>query len=193
MDDPLYKVLAPNGSPCPDPSCPCRDGDPCHYEDDPVTGTEGMVRGAGEGGGTDFDYLLNAMEIASGCERPREHGYKEKHEAVCQYVATLHEENERLKSAPRFMCPYCAGGETDDVDEVVAHCETCEARPEFHLKRALAALRKLAHAVCQADIGVNPDAPNCQLNLDDKVAQLAAHLDSTEPETARRGAETEEP
>lgn len=33
------RPICPHG----DPTCPCPDGDVCHYEDDPVTGTTAMT------------------------------------------------------------------------------------------------------------------------------------------------------
>ena len=169
---------------------------PCP-EDDPVTGTEGMVLSTGEGGGEgrwciwedcDGDPLYcrgHALEVGN---------VTDEHEAIHlrHDLATLRAENERLKAAPRFMCPYCVGGETDDVDEIVAHCETCEARPEFHLKRDLATLRKLAGKVLVAmeEWGAEEDGiPDGKPWL--SYEDLKAHLTSPEPETARRGAGTD--
>ena len=36
------------GERCSDPACPCQDGDVCHYEDDPITGTKAWPRLSGD-------------------------------------------------------------------------------------------------------------------------------------------------
>jgi len=43
-----------------DPTCPCQDGDPCHYRDDPVSGTKAwpIPASTSQAGSTEADYDL---------------------------------------------------------------------------------------------------------------------------------------
>jgi hypothetical protein len=42
-DGPALCTHHQRGCPFGDPTCPCQDGDVCHYRDDPVTGTKAMI------------------------------------------------------------------------------------------------------------------------------------------------------